>query len=54
MENILNVNERAEVDEMGAFLKTLPEQAQQYIRGCVDMAKLLSTPTPPTESDKAS
>lgn len=33
---------REEVDMMAKFLKTLPEKAQEYIRGCVDMASLLS------------
>jgi len=34
METVINTSEKQDSDKMAETIKKLPEQAQQYIRGC--------------------
>ncbi|MDR2903860.1 MAG: hypothetical protein LBU77_05085 [Clostridiales bacterium] len=53
VESIVSVSEIPKADEIRDFLRILPEQAQQYIMGCVDMALLFSSQPPEIQPTQA-
>jgi hypothetical protein len=42
MEFIANIADMEKAEEMKRFLDTLPEQAQPYMQGCIDMVRMLT------------
>ncbi len=50
MVNIVSNQEKPEIDKMADLIKRVPEPAQLYILGCIDMARLMTSQTTAPEN----